>query len=119
LVICILLAITGGQWMLLQSAAWAGMIVSNLRHDSLKTAVSQTFDGQHPCPLCKAIEAGKKSEKKSEVEIKITRIEFPPSCGIGELALDDRYRSTYALGDEFAESLNGPPLLQPPRRLTA
>lgn len=115
LLIATLLAVTGGQWALLQSAAWAGMLVHNLRTQTLSTAVAQTFDGQHPCPLCKAIERGKKSEKKSEFESPITRLEFPPidvCCGpkaeepAGEMAVPV---------DEFAESLSAPPLLRPPR----
>ena len=118
LVICTLVGATGGQWMVLQSAAWAGMIVSNLRHDSIQVAVSQTFDGQHPCPLCKAIEATKKSDKKSDVEIKMTRMEFPPSkccCGLP----DDGSSNLVVIDDEFLESLTSPPLLRPPRLIPA
>ena len=119
LVICTLVAATGGQWMVLQSAAWAGMIVSNLRHDSIQAAVSQTFDGQHPCPLCRAIENTKKSDKKSEVEIKITRMEFPPDqCDYGLIG-DDHHLPNTAPSDEFAESLTIPPLLRPPRLIPA
>ena len=43
LVICTLVAATGGQWMVLQSAAWAGMIVSNL-------AASYNGDLKHDPP---------------------------------------------------------------------
>ena len=57
---------TGIHWVALQTVAWAGMIVSYSEKAPLKTALAETFDGKHPCPLCKAIAAGKKSEKKSE-----------------------------------------------------
>ncbi len=57
----------GGHWAVLQSVAWTTMFAANLSaNDSLTEAVSKTFDGEHPCPLCCAIKAGKKSEKKSE-----------------------------------------------------
>lgn len=55
----------GLHWVVLQSAAWAGMIVSySLQQGSLVTGVSQTFDNEHPCPLCSAIKKGTQSEKK-------------------------------------------------------
>jgi hypothetical protein len=114
-----LLAVTGGQWAMLQSAAWAGMLVSNLRSQSLSCAVSQTFDGDHPCPLCRAIETGKKSEKKSDVEVKITRMEFPPAELSHRLAPMENLRSAVIPADEFAESISASLLLRPPRSFPA
>ena len=119
LVFIILVAVTGGQWAVLQSAAWAGMLVNNLRTQSLADAVTRTFDGQHPCPLCKAIESGKKSEKKSEIEAKATRIELPPIEKRGGLVADGFLGSAFALIDEFAESLSASPLFHPPRSALA
>jgi hypothetical protein len=115
LVFTILVAVTGGQWAVLQSAAWAGMLVNNLRTQSLADAVTRTFDGQHPCPLCKAIECGKKSEKKSEIEVKATRIELPPIEKCASLVTDEFLRSAFTLIDEFSESVSAPPLFHPPR----
>lgn len=42
------------------------MIVDYSRHVSLAEAVKQTFDGEHPCDLCKSIHAAKHQEKKQE-----------------------------------------------------
>lgn len=39
----------------LQAAAWAGMLVSYSRDNSVTEAVQMTFDGEHPCPLCTSI----------------------------------------------------------------
>jgi hypothetical protein len=119
LVLAMLLALTGGQWFVLQSAAWAGMLVAHLRAESLPTALTNTFDGQHPCPLCKAIERGKNSEKKSDVEIKITRVEFPPLDRVCDLIAPEHVRSFTQPADEFAESLQISPLLRPPRLIPA
>lgn len=41
----------------LQVAAWVGMLVNYSRDATLTEAVEMTFDGEHPCPMCKAIEA--------------------------------------------------------------
>jgi len=55
----------GGQWALLQSAAWVGMAVAySVEEGSIAKGVSKTFDGDHPCALCKMVEEGQKSEKK-------------------------------------------------------
>lgn len=44
----------GLHTVIIQSAAWAGMLVSySLEKGSVAQAVSETFDGAHPCPLCK------------------------------------------------------------------
>jgi hypothetical protein len=82
----LILACSGSQWYLLQTVAWTTMFAGNLHTQSLAAAVSQTFDGRHPCPLCKAIEAGKKSEKSSDTKAPVTKIEFLPSLAFVELA---------------------------------
>jgi hypothetical protein len=46
----------GGQWLVLQGVAWVGMAVSySLEAGSVSSGLSKTFDGEHPCPLCKAV----------------------------------------------------------------
>ena len=65
LLIAALVLSIGLHWVVLQSAAWAGMIVAySIQEGSLLTGMSQTFDNEHPCPLCRAIKDGKQSEKK-------------------------------------------------------
>jgi hypothetical protein len=39
------------------------MLVEYSKRVSLTEAVAQTFDGQHPCDLCHAVQKGKSSEK--------------------------------------------------------
>jgi hypothetical protein len=58
------LQLLGGHWVILQMGAWAGMAVSYSQQSGLLAGLSQTFDGEHPCPVCKAIECGKKREEK-------------------------------------------------------
>jgi hypothetical protein len=65
-IVCALCFSIGGHWAALQSVAWAIMIVDYSRHVSLAEAVKQTFDGEHPCGLCKSIYAAKHQEKKQE-----------------------------------------------------
>lgn len=54
----------GLHWAALQTVAWAGMIVAYAKDASVREAISKTFDGRHPCPLCKAIERGRQQEQQ-------------------------------------------------------
>jgi hypothetical protein len=65
----------GLHWSFLQSLAWTTMLADNLRTTSFSAALQRTFDGKHPCPLCKAIAQGKKSEKKSDALLPLKKFE--------------------------------------------
>jgi hypothetical protein len=58
------LQLLGGHWAVLQMGAWADMLLRYSHDAGLIAGISQTFDGGHPCPICKAIQAGKKQEQK-------------------------------------------------------
>lgn len=59
----------GLHWAALQSAAWVGMAVSySIEKGSLTEGLSDTFDGEHPCPLCRAVQKGVDTEQKSPKE---------------------------------------------------
>jgi hypothetical protein len=73
-----LLGAMGSHWLVLQSIAWTTMLADNLRVASLSEALSRTFDGKHPCPLCRQIDAGKRSENKAAFPPEFKRFEFLP-----------------------------------------
>ncbi|HWY30569.1 MAG TPA: hypothetical protein VNX46_07450 [Candidatus Acidoferrum sp.] len=73
-----LVTITGTNWALLQTVAWTSMLADNLCTRSLAESVTRTFDGDYPCPLCRAIAEAKKSEKKTAVLASSQKMEFPP-----------------------------------------
>jgi hypothetical protein len=56
----------GAHWALLQTVAWTGMVVSYSRDGFFAEAVSQTFDGKHPCRLCEVIQQGREEEKEQD-----------------------------------------------------
>lgn len=66
----------GLHWVLLQSVAWVGMVVSYAQSAPLGEALSKTFDGQHPCKICKVVKEGKKSEKQQEFQKSAAKIDF-------------------------------------------
>jgi len=117
-VVIALVAILGGHWALLQTVAWTTMLAANLSCESFSTAVSQTFDGEHPCPLCRAIAAGKKSEKKSDFTFGKTKLEYPPMARNFQLFAPVIF-NLVAAENFSAESFFSKPPLPPPRNFFA
>jgi hypothetical protein len=54
----------GLHWALLQTVAWTGMLVAYAQKGSIAQAITKTFDGDHPCALCKVIKQGRAEEKR-------------------------------------------------------
>jgi hypothetical protein len=104
----------GAHWTLLQTVAWTTMLADNLCTQSVKEAVTETFDGNHPCDLCKAIAAGKQSEKKTDFSFQSQKLEFPPARQNFVLIAPSQFQ-LLPQENSFAKSLLQKPLLQPPR----
>jgi hypothetical protein len=116
LLVLALVALLGAHWTLLQTVAWTTMLADNLCTHSVKEAVTETFDGNHPCDLCKAIAAGKKSEKKTEFSFPSQKLEFPPANENFTLIAPSQFQ-LLPLENSSTKSLAQKPLLQPPRGL--
>jgi hypothetical protein len=108
----------GLHWVFFQSLAWTSMLAGNLRRDSLAQAVLHTFDGQHPCQLCKAIADGKKSERKSDWTPCFKTLEFPPATADLLLTVPASFASP-SRADLFARTLSETPPTPPPRPVLA
>jgi hypothetical protein len=109
-----LVAMLGAHWTLLQTVAWTTMLADNLHSGSFHDAVTRTFDGNHPCDLCKAIAAGKQSEKKTEFSSQSQKLEFPPLKTNFALVAPSQFK-LLPLENSSAKSFAQKPLLQPPR----
>ncbi|HEY0549306.1 MAG TPA: hypothetical protein VGF13_06855 [Verrucomicrobiae bacterium] len=114
LVVLALVITTGGHWFLLQSAAWVGMAVSYSQSDSFATALKKTFDGDHPCNLCKMVKAGKASEKKRDLERLDVKFEFTFAAGTSGL-FPPRPIRHFTPQTERAHARADAPLPPPPR----
>ena len=66
----------GFHWAFLQSVAWVGMMVNFSSEGSVKEAIVKTFDGQHPCKLCKIVRDGKKSEDKQDLKLDLKKLDM-------------------------------------------
>ncbi|SRR5581483_858577 len=114
LLIVALLGISGAQWFVLQSIAWGTMLAENARHSAWSEAVHRTFDGAHPCALCKKIEQGKKSEKKADVTFVVTKINLFHQAD-ARFVMREREMWKMRVGDFASELRFEQPPLPPPR----
>jgi len=114
---CVALALAGTlslHWAFLQTVAWMGMVASYSEHAPLWEALAYTFDGKHPCCLCRAIAAGKKSEQKNEFTSQNLNFEFPPAKENPIFIAPASFQLLPQL-NSFSESLLPEPPTPPPR----
>jgi len=108
----------GLHWTFLQAVAWAGMIVSYSQEAPLGEAVVKTFDGQHPCTLCKQIAKGKRSEKKSDYKLELKKLEFPYAPFAFIFCAPAAFWKVCS-GNDSSDLLTHAPAIPPPRSLLA
>jgi hypothetical protein len=90
------------------------MIVKYSKQQSLRVAIAQTFDGDHPCSLCHAVNNGKNSEKKSDLQVPTFKIDL--ICSTRTVRLLPPYVPfEYATARFSSSERRQPPLLPPPR----
>lgn len=114
LVVIMLAATLGMHWALLQTIAWSAMLADNLQSASFREAMIKTFDGEHPCCLCKAVKAGRNSENKKEFTLATFQPEFPLSGENPTLIAPSEFQ-LYPQKDFFATVMSLPPPTPPPR----
>jgi hypothetical protein len=116
LMIIAVLTATGTHWLAFQSVAWTAMLAENLETSSFQRALQRTFDGKHPCCLCKQIAKDKQSEKKSDVQVELKKPDFS----------HNRFEFVFCAPSDFYEvraaenealSLTRAPALPPPKEL--
>ena len=76
LMLLVLFAAAGGHWMALQSLAWTNMLLSYSQNGTFVDAVAKTFDGRHPCGLCKKIEQAGQGEQTPQTLQQENQVHF-------------------------------------------
>ena len=76
LIALVLILCIGAQWPILQSVAWMRMLVSYSKHGTIEMAIAKTFDGKHPCKLCKLVIAGKQAEKGKDQQTSLKKLDL-------------------------------------------
>jgi len=107
----------GGQWAVLQTAAWVRMAVTySLQTGSVTAGLSQTFDGEHPCRMCCAIKKGTDSEKKDpKQETAKQKLELFSQERVLIVIASPASTITFPAVDETAVPLHHAPPTPPPR----
>jgi hypothetical protein len=115
----LILAISGGPWLALQLLAWTRMAVTYSQADGIWRGLSKTFDGQHPCSLCKSVGRAANAERTAE-ESNPTRIAPADTLWAAVLPLEAEWITptpgrTVALPSEHYPACWPAPLTPPPR----
>ena len=110
-----ILQIAGGHWALLKTTALIGMAVEYSQSEGICNGLIHTFDGLHPCAMCKAISKGSKQEKdnrsllqlrlKQTLAVTVNSFTIHVNCG---------YR-TYPEDIMQSDSSSQEPRVPPPR----
>lgn len=58
----VLVLFLGLHWTVLQTIAWTRMLLEYSQSVQLGTALVMTFDGKHPCAMCRVVEEGRRQE---------------------------------------------------------
>lgn len=67
MLVCVaLLHLSGGHWGVMQAIAWARMLVDYSAQRGLLDGVRTTFDGRHPCAMCRAISTATQEQSQDE-----------------------------------------------------
>ena len=105
----------GLQWPILQSIAWANMLITYSQHDGLEKAFSKTFDSNHPCKVCKFVAEGKQAEKSNTNKTSLKKLDLISASSPNFLFAEEPFNPEA----DFICSLSPcvyPPLSPPPDR---
>ncbi len=72
----------GGHWCVFQAIGWANMIREYSQMVPLGEAMSMTFSGQYPCPICKAIANKKSSDQQKSLGLEKYDKKYLPVASI-------------------------------------
>ena len=107
----------GFQWTLLQSVAWTVMLLDRSTQMDWVQAIETTFDGHHPCALCKVVRQGRDNQQQQTTFVlSFAKTDMVPSDGAFKLALPEKAFAEHSPArDQRALSRSGSPPWQPPR----
>ncbi|MBU3666603.1 MAG: hypothetical protein FGM15_12120 [Chthoniobacterales bacterium] len=107
---------------LLQAVAWTGMAFDYSTRYGFAAGLGRTFDGKHPCPLCKEITKARQNEKESKAAVTLSPVKLvcvlaatPEVSSAGA----PRGEHTYPLATVLFAERTDRPALPPPRTLAA
>jgi hypothetical protein len=113
----VLIVMLGGQVIILQSIAWAGMVVSYSRKAPLQEGIAKTFDGKHPCTLCNYVQKNSGPENEKQCSVNEIKLECFLCENVHDFSISLRHSNPGFFNSSTSEQFYSPPV--PPPRLTA
>jgi hypothetical protein len=107
----------GLHWAFFQTLAWAQMVISYSQNASLSEALVKTFDGKHPCKLCKNIAESKRTEKQSDSDLDLKKFEFSFATSAFIFQAPSFLDNPRPINDSVAVLARTPPV-PPPRQVS-
>lgn len=107
----------GLHWAALQGVAWTSMLVERAQTTSFSEAIRTTFDGKHPCRICKLVHDGKSSQRSTELPSSAHAFDLDlGSAGAVEVP-HVKQPSAVAAPTVPGQLRSHPPIAPPPRRV--
>lgn len=122
LTVLVALLLAVGPLGLLQVVAWTGMAFNYGTRYGVTEGLGRTFDGQHPCSLCKEITKTRADNKESPSAVAVTPVKVIgvlsviAQCPTAELS---ETRFAYYPASDFFTTRSDRPASPPPRTLAA
>lgn len=104
----------GGHWLALQSVAWMGMLANYTMGETLVVAIEKTFDGDHPCGLCKVVKSGREQEQKQQAVKVVVKLDAVLAAR-SELALPQASEWKYCVSSPLVTRRSLAPPTPPPQ----
>lgn len=60
--------------MALQAVAWVRMAIAYSQTEGIGAGIKKTFDGEHPCPICKAIAKKTSTQQNETANLSLAKI---------------------------------------------
>jgi hypothetical protein len=98
----LLVLLMQGPAMLVQEVAWVGMLVTYTQERGLKRGVIETFDGRHPCNLCKKAEQLRQQEQPSNPDEKQAPPAPRPRLAWAEMVATEWLKMPVIAGSDIA-----------------
>lgn len=67
---------SGAHWLLLQGGAWIGMLAARSGRGTVARAVTTTFDGVHPCRVCRLVKRGASADSAPRASVASPSVDF-------------------------------------------
>jgi hypothetical protein len=90
------------------------MLIEYSKRAPLCQTIAQTFDGAHPCSLCRIVATGRASEKKSDIQSPVPKTDI--ICVARVIQLRSPFALVqYVLRDFSISEIEQSPPVPPPR----